>query len=72
MVVQRLLEGGRYRVRSLLVNLAARRALTEGPGLSRDVEAMADHRISIPMCSDVDSLNLAVATGIALSRIMGG
>jgi len=45
---------------------------TEGLGLSQGVEALADHRVSIPMRSDVDSLNLAVATGIALSRITGG
>jgi len=45
---------------------------TEGPGMSREVEALADHRVSIPMKSDVDSLNLAVAVGIALARITGG
>ena len=44
---------------------------TEGPGLTPEVEAIADQRVCIPMRSDVDSLNLAVATGIALSRIAG-
>jgi len=44
---------------------------TEGSGLSPAVEALADYRVCIPMRSDVDSLNLAVATGIALSRITG-
>ena len=36
---------------------------TEGPGLSQEAEALADHRVSIRMRSDVDSLNLAVAVG---------
>jgi tRNA G18 (ribose-2'-O)-methylase SpoU len=44
---------------------------TEGPGLSGAVEAAAHYRVSIPMRSEVDSLNLAVATGIALARIVG-
>ncbi len=39
---------------------------TEGAGLTAAVEAAADYRVRIPMRSDVDSLNLAVATGIAL------
>lgn len=39
---------------------------SEGPGLSDEVEASADVRVSIPMTNAVDSLNLAVATGIAL------
>ena len=38
----------------------------EGSGLSPAVEASADCRVSIPIRRDVDSLNLAVATGIAL------
>jgi tRNA G18 (ribose-2'-O)-methylase SpoU len=42
---------------------------TEGAGLSADVEALADVRVRIPMRSDVDSLNLAVASGIALERL---
>jgi len=39
---------------------------SEGPGLSEDAEALADVRARIPMSRDVDSLNLATATGIAL------
>ena len=50
----------------------ARQALivgTEGAGLSPDAEAAADHRVRIPMAGGVDSLNLAVATGIALYEL---
>jgi tRNA G18 (ribose-2'-O)-methylase SpoU len=39
---------------------------TEGDGLSEAVEAAADVRVQIPIGADVDSLNLAVAAGIAL------
>ncbi len=42
---------------------------SEGPGLSPAVEQMADVRVRIAISSRVDSLNLAVATGIALSRL---
>jgi tRNA G18 (ribose-2'-O)-methylase SpoU len=42
---------------------------TEGRGLSEEVEQFADVRVRIPMRSDVDSLNLAVASGIALERL---
>jgi tRNA G18 (ribose-2'-O)-methylase SpoU len=42
---------------------------TEGAGLSPAVERAADVRVRIPMRAAVDSLNLAVATGIALSRL---
>jgi len=41
---------------------------TEGAGLTPTVEASADHRIRIPISSRVDSLNLAVASGIALAQ----
>jgi tRNA G18 (ribose-2'-O)-methylase SpoU len=41
----------------------------EGTGLSDDAEAAADHRVRIPIREDVDSLNLVVAAGIALSRL---
>jgi tRNA G18 (ribose-2'-O)-methylase SpoU len=41
----------------------------EEAGLSEDVEAVADHRVRIPIRPEIDSLNLAVATGIALSRL---
>jgi tRNA G18 (ribose-2'-O)-methylase SpoU len=39
---------------------------SEGPGLTSVAEAMADVRVRIPICPEVDSLNLATATGIAL------
>jgi len=41
----------------------------EGAGLSPDVEAAADCRAKIPISARVDSLNVAVATGIALYRL---
>jgi tRNA G18 (ribose-2'-O)-methylase SpoU len=43
----------------------------EGAGLTREAEALADVRVRIPMRAGVDSLNLAVATGIALYRLAG-
>jgi tRNA G18 (ribose-2'-O)-methylase SpoU len=43
---------------------------TEGAGLSAGALALAEHRLRISMCPEVDSLNLAVATGIALQRLM--
>ena len=45
---------------------------SEGPGLSPVSEAAADHRVRIPIRPDVDSLNLAVAAGIALHRLSRG
>lgn len=42
---------------------------SEGAGLSDAVEAMADVRVRIRMRNDVDSLNLATATGIALYHL---
>jgi len=39
---------------------------TEGAGLTPAVESAADHRVRIPTSGEVDSLNLAVAAGIAL------
>jgi tRNA G18 (ribose-2'-O)-methylase SpoU len=39
---------------------------TEGAGLSTEVEDAADYRVRIPISDRVDSLNVAVATGIAL------
>ena len=39
---------------------------TEGAGLTPAVEAAADCRVRIPTSGAVDSLNLAVAVGIAL------
>jgi tRNA G18 (ribose-2'-O)-methylase SpoU len=42
---------------------------SEGPGLGAASEAAADHRVRIPITPRVDSLNLAVAAGIALHRL---
>jgi tRNA G18 (ribose-2'-O)-methylase SpoU len=42
---------------------------TEGAGLTPAVESAADYRVRIPISGDVDSLNVAVATGIALYRL---
>ncbi len=39
---------------------------SEGTGLSPEAEAMADVCVRIPISAEVDSLNLATATGIAL------
>src|SRR5688500_16935871 len=39
---------------------------SEGPGLTPAAEAMADVSVRIPIRAEVDSLNLATATGIAL------
>lgn len=44
---------------------------TEGAGLSAGAENAADVRVRIPIRDGVDSLNLAVATGIALARLCG-
>ena len=45
---------------------------SEGPGLSAASEAAADHCVRIPISPRVDSLNLAVAAGIALHRLSQG
>ena len=42
---------------------------TEGLGLSERVVAMADVHLRIPIRQEVDSLNLATATGIALYHV---
>jgi tRNA G18 (ribose-2'-O)-methylase SpoU len=42
---------------------------TEGAGLTTAAEQASGLRVRIPISSHVDSLNLAVATGIALSRV---
>ena len=39
---------------------------SEGAGLSAAAESIADRRVRIPISSEVDSLNVATATGIAL------
>jgi len=44
---------------------------TEGAGLTPAVETAADLRVRIPISDRVDSLNLAVAAGIALYRLRG-
>lgn len=42
---------------------------TEGAGLSAAIEQAADYRVRIPIAGGIDSLNLAVATGIALYQL---
>jgi tRNA G18 (ribose-2'-O)-methylase SpoU len=42
---------------------------TEGTGLSAAVESAADVRVRIPISSEVDSLNVATAVGIALHEL---
>ena len=42
---------------------------TEGAGLTEEALAEADHRLRIGMESGVDSLNVSVATAIALHRL---
>ena len=42
----------------------------EGPGLSDDALAAADLLVRIPMASGVDSLNVTVAAGVALSHVV--
>ena len=44
---------------------------SEGAGVTPALEAAADHRVRIPISGQVDSLNLAVAAGIALARLRG-
>ena len=41
---------------------------TEGEGLTAHALSFADQRVRIPIAAEVDSLNLAVAVGIALYR----
>lgn len=41
----------------------------EGAGLSPQALDLADQRVRIPIAQDVDSLNVAVASGIVLARI---
>jgi tRNA G18 (ribose-2'-O)-methylase SpoU len=56
--------GGRGRSAPLALVCGA-----EAGGLSPVVEAAADYRVRIPISGLVDSLNVAVAVGIALSRL---
>jgi RNA methyltransferase, TrmH family len=44
----------------------------EGPGLSRAVADACSKLVKIPMAGDLDSLNLAIATALALYQIRGG
>ena len=44
---------------------------TEGAGLTAAVERAADDRVRIPISDRVDSLNVAVAAGIALHALVG-
>jgi tRNA G18 (ribose-2'-O)-methylase SpoU len=41
----------------------------EGPGLTAAIESAADDRVRIPIAHGIDSLNLAVASGIALEQL---
>jgi len=41
----------------------------EGDGLSPQAQQMADVRVRIPIAADADSLNVAVAAGIALHAL---
>jgi len=43
----------------------------EGQGLSAEARAAADLEVRIPMAPGIDSLNVAVAAGIALHRLSG-
>jgi tRNA G18 (ribose-2'-O)-methylase SpoU len=42
---------------------------SEGFGLTADAESMSDHLVHIPIERGVDSLNVAVAAGIALEQM---
>jgi tRNA G18 (ribose-2'-O)-methylase SpoU len=44
----------------------------EGPGLSLESLAQADRQVRIPLAPGIDSLNVAVAGGIALSAFAAG
>jgi TrmH family RNA methyltransferase len=55
--------GVRYRAPTLLV------MGSEGPGLSAKLAAACSRRVKIPMAGRLDSLNLAVATGLMLYEI---
>jgi tRNA G18 (ribose-2'-O)-methylase SpoU len=42
---------------------------SEGSGLTSDGMSFADHLVHIPIAPEIDSLNVAVATGIALEQL---
>ena len=45
---------------------------SEGLGVSREIASLATHRVSIPMSTGVDSLNVAVATAVVLYEARRG
>jgi tRNA G18 (ribose-2'-O)-methylase SpoU len=60
---------------SLVKQVGKRIALlvgAEGEGLSRDALERADFRVRIPMANEVDSINVATATAIALHALSQG
>jgi RNA methyltransferase, TrmH family len=44
---------------------------SEGPGMSEEVRAACTRLVLIPMAGNLDSLNLAVATALALYQLRG-
>jgi TrmH family RNA methyltransferase len=42
---------------------------SERQGLQKELMALCDHTVSIPMAGKSDSLNLAVATGVMLYEV---
>ena len=44
---------------------------SEGPGMSEEVRAVCTKLVRIPMAGELDSLNLAVATALALYQLRG-
>jgi RNA methyltransferase, TrmH family len=44
---------------------------SEGPGMSEEVRAACSMLVRIPMAGSLDSLNLAVATALALYQLRG-
>ena len=63
--IERYAEGPRVSRLALVVG-------TEGAGVTPAVETVADACVSIPMQGDVDSINVAVAVGIALFALRRG
>jgi tRNA G18 (ribose-2'-O)-methylase SpoU len=60
-------ESGAVRPRGVALLLG-----NEGAGLSAEAKRMADRHVRIPMMPGVDSLNVAIACGIALHETMRG
>ncbi|MFB3070075.1 MAG: TrmH family RNA methyltransferase, partial [Gemmatimonadales bacterium] len=42
----------------------------EGVGINSEVEQLAQETVGVPIARDVDSLNVAVATGIVLHEVV--